>query len=138
MNQQEQLARLLRLLAAAVENLDQHQLEQLLLGRGKLTFTVGTKTKEVDATTSIDHGALLEKLNGCKDREQAQQILGQITNRDRLASFARALKIHVVKQDRREDIESKIIEFIIGGKLRTEAIQSLNLKSGNGPTPQTE
>jgi hypothetical protein len=69
---------------------------------------------------------------GCKDRSAAQGILSAIRNRDALANFARALKVHVVKHDRREDIEAKIVEFVIGGKLRTEAIQSLNLKGGSG------
>jgi hypothetical protein len=52
--------------------------------------------------------------------------------RRNLAAFARLLKVHVVKHDRRDDIESKIVEFVIGGKLRTEAIRSLNLKGASG------
>jgi tRNA(Ser,Leu) C12 N-acetylase TAN1 len=73
----------------------------------------------------------LAKLNECKDRDSARETLSAIKNRDALASLARTLKVHVVKRDRREDIESKIVEFVIGGKLRTEAIRSLNLKGGS-------
>jgi DNA-binding TFAR19-related protein (PDSD5 family) len=73
-----------------------------------------------------------QKLNDCKDRDVARQVLSSIARRDALASFARMQKIHVTKQDRREDIENKLIEFVIGGKLRTQAIQTLNLKGGSG------
>jgi hypothetical protein len=45
-------------------------------------------------------------------------------------SLAKGQKLYVAKNDRREDIENKIIEFVIGAKLRTEAIQPLNLKGG--------
>jgi hypothetical protein len=140
MNQKEQLTKLLRVLAAAVEGLDQRQLDQLLGGKAKLTFSLVDKAKEASAVTVIDNSAVLQQLNECRDRNEAQRVLSQITNRDALALFARALKIHVVKHDRREDIESKIIEFVIGGKLRTEAIQSLNFKGGGStppPTPQS-
>jgi hypothetical protein len=73
---------------------------------------------------------VLAKLNDCKDRAEAREILSTIVGRDAIESIARTLKVHVVKHDRREDIEAKIVEFVIGGKLRTQAIQSLNLKGG--------
>lgn len=132
MIQKNSLARFARLLAATIEGLDEQQIDQLLTGKGKLTFTATENVRQISSGPSLDQTAILEKLNGLKDRDEARQVLSQITNRDALASLARALKIHVIKHDRREDIESKIIEFVIGGKLRTEAIQSLNLKGGNG------
>jgi hypothetical protein len=128
------VARLLRIWASAVENLNEEQLEQLLDGKAKLAFNPVAKKKPT-SEGSFEQSALIEELNHCTDRPQAQAVLNKIRGRDALASFARALKVHVVKQDRREDIESKIIEFVIGGKLRTEAIQSLNLKAGSGNVP---
>jgi len=126
------LSRIVRIFAATIDGLDEQQIDQLLTGKGKLTFTAAENLRQMGSGPSLDQSAILEKLNGFKDRDEARQVLSQITNRDSLASLARALKIHVIKHDRREDIESKIIEFVIGGKLRTEAIQSLNLRGGNG------
>ena len=124
------LVRLLRILTATIENLDQDQIDQLMSGKGKLTYMAPAKAKEANTSQPTDQAAILSKLNECRDRDEARQVLTAITSRDALAAFARTLKVHVVKHDRREDIESKIIEFVTGGKLRTEAIQSLNLKGG--------
>ena len=81
--------------------------------------------------SSNDTEEVWQKLNECNDRDEARQILSTIVNRNTLASLAKNLKIHVTKHDKREDIENKLIESVIGGKLRTEAIQTLNLGGGN-------
>jgi hypothetical protein len=128
------LVKLLRLFAATIESLDQQQIDQLMAGKGRLMFTAA-RVKDTSTAQPIEHGAILAKLNSCKERDEARKILSAITGRDALASFAKALKVHVIKHDRREDIESKIIEFVIGGKLRTEAIQSLDLKGGGEGHP---
>lgn len=125
MNSTSQLTKLLRILAGAIENMSDDEVNQLLSGRAKLTV-LAKQTPKTSAPTEQD--ALLLELNNCSDRQQALQLLGTISSRDALAAFARTLKVHIVKHDRREDIESKLVEFLIGGKLRTEAIQTLNLK----------
>lgn len=134
MIEKSSLTKLLRLIAATIEGLDQVQIDQLIAGKGKLTFTAPGKPKETTITPTTDLAALLAKLNDCASRDDARQALSAIANRDALEAFARTMKIHVVKHDRRENIESKIVEFVIGGKLRTEAIQSLNLKGGGSPS----
>jgi hypothetical protein len=131
MTDKSTLVRLLRIITATIESLDQEQIDKLIAGKGKLTFTDSVTAREPASSPPIDQASILAKLDACKDREEARQVLSAITNRDALSAFARTLKVHVVKHDRREDIESKIIEFVTGGKLRTEAIQSLNLKGGS-------
>jgi hypothetical protein len=132
------LTRLLRVFTATLENLDQEQMDLLMAGKGRLAFTAaGQKEEATNSQPNVDQAAILARLNECKDREEARQVLSAITSRNALAIFARTLKVHIVKHDRREDIEAKVIEFVIGGKLRTEAIQSLNLKGG-GTAPSDE
>jgi hypothetical protein len=135
MMQKQALARVLRAIAAAIDSLDQEEVDQLIAGKGRLTVTPTDKPRKNDSIASDDSRALWQKLNDCKDRNEARQVLSPIARRDALASFAKMHKIHVTKQDRREDIENKLIEFVIGGKLRTEAIQTLNLKSGSRERP---
>ncbi len=130
--QKHLLVKVLRAITAAIDNLDQEELEQLIAGKGKLTFNLTEKSKKVGGSSLGDAQEVWQRLNQCKDRDEARQVLGAIPNRDALASFAKAQKIHVEKHDRREDIENKLIEFVIGGRLRTEAIQTLNLKAGGG------
>ncbi len=43
------------------------------------------------------------------------------------------LKVHINKHDKRDAIEDKIVEFVVGVKLRSEAILCLNLKSSGTP-----
>lgn len=131
MMQKHELAKVLRGIAAAIDSLDQEEVDQFIAGKGRLTFTATDKPKKNFSTVWDDSGAVWQKLNDCKDRDEARQVLSSIARRDALASFAKMQKIHVTKQDRREDIENKLIEFVIGGKLRTQAIQTLNLKGGS-------
>ncbi len=124
------LMKLLRVFVATTDNLDQEQIDQLIAGKAKLAFVSTDAAKKTNHAPVVNQSNLLTRLNECKDRDEARNILNVIERRDALAAVARALKVHVVKNDRREDIESKIIEFVIGGKLRTEAIRTLNLKGG--------
>lgn len=125
------LTKLLRIFVATIESLDQQQFDLLIAGKARLTLTPHRRSKEAGVTPPIDHTSILERLNDTKDRVEARRILGEIGTRDELERFARALKVHVVKHDRRDDIEAKVIEFVIGGRLRTEAIKSLNLRGGS-------
>ncbi|MGN6116919.1 MAG: hypothetical protein ACTHN2_15515 [Nitrobacter sp.] len=131
MNDTARAMRLMRIFVATIESLDQDEVEQLLAGKAKLTIVSPKKTKGMSGKPPGDLASISARLNESRDRTKAREILSEITGRDSLAAFARSLKVHVVKHDRREDIESKIVEFVIGGKLRTEAIRSLSLKGGN-------
>jgi len=124
------LAKALRILATTIESLREEEVELLLEGKGKLTFAPSEKPKVVQVEQSVDHAELMTRLNECKDRDEARKVLLSVTTKDALTSLAKSQKLYITKNDRREDIESKIIEFVIGAKLRTEAIQTLNLKSG--------
>jgi len=122
----------LRALAKALESLDQHELDAIASGRGKLVFVSGEKRHDKPASSGADVEELIATLNGCETRESALKALQEVESKERLIAIAKALKVHVVKQDRREDIEGKIVSFAIGGRLRSEAIQSLNMNgSGN-------
>jgi len=128
MKDKSKLTKLLHLVTATIESLDEDQIDQLASGKAKLTFASIARASEPSGVLPADYVEIREQLNQCKDREGARFVLSAMATRDALAAFARTLKVHVVKHDRREDIEAKIIEFVIGGKLRTEAIRSLNLK----------
>lgn len=134
MIQKSALAKVLRTLATTIEGMADEDVELLLAGKGKLTFTPSEKPKNVHAEPSVDHSTLMSRLNDCKDRDEARQVLLSVATKDALTSLAKAQKLYVAKNDRREEIENKIIEFVIGAKLRTEAIQTLNLKGGGNQT----
>jgi hypothetical protein len=128
MTAKDHLTKLLRIVVTTIESLEPDQIDKLVTGRAKLAFVAPGSSKGTTNLPLPDQADLIERLDKCTDRNQARQILSVLPSRDTVAVLARALKIHIVKHDRREDIESKIVEFVIGGKLRTEAIRSLNLK----------
>lgn len=132
MTQKHTLTKAIHAIAKAIDGLDQEEVDQLVAGKGRLTFTRNEKPRRNESNVSDDTSAVWQKLNDCKDRNEARLVLSSVTRKDALTSFARMQKIHVTKQDRREDIENKLIEFVIGGKLRTEAIRSLDLNGGSG------
>jgi len=134
MTRKSDLARALRILVAAIESMGEDEIDLLLSGKGKLTLSVAEKSKNIPAEPSVAHAAIMNRLNDCKDREEARQVLSSVATKDDLTSLAKAQKLYVTKNDRREEIENKIIEFVIGAKLRTEAIQTLNLKGGGNQT----
>ena len=127
----------LRAIATALEDLEQVELDSLLAGRGRLVFVSSEKTPKKSGLYDFNVSDILARLNACDNREDAQKILESIESKDRILALAKAMKVHVVKLDRREEVESKIIAFAIGGKLRTEALQTLNLRGG-GPDAETD
>jgi hypothetical protein len=125
-------SRLLRIVASTIDNLSEDEIEKLLLGKSKLEVVSSPVPKsKQESISSLDHQEIVRQLNDCKDRDEARRLLSNITSKDSLTIIAKSEKLHITKQDRREDIENKIIEFFIGAKLRTDAIQTLNMKGGS-------
>ncbi|MEX0726383.1 MAG: hypothetical protein WD065_08960 [Planctomycetaceae bacterium] len=130
MIQKYALAKILRNLASTIEGMQEEDVERLLAGKSQLTLTPFEKAKKIQVESLDMHSDLIERLNDCKDRDEARRLLISIATKDAISSLAKELKLYVSKNDRREDIENKIIEFVIGAKLRSEAIQTLNLNGG--------
>jgi len=130
MSQKTSLVKTLRAVAAAIDSLDEGELDLLIAGKAKIAILPADKPKSSASTSTINQTELMSRLSACSDREQARALLMEVTNKSVLTAFAKAQKIYVARHDRREDIENKIIEFVVGAKLRTEAIQTLNMKGG--------
>ena len=133
MKQKNIFSKLLRVIATVIENLSDDEIDSLLSGKATLNYqSISISKDDQKKLPEIENEDIVNKLNKSKDREEAKVILSEVPNKDTLTAIAKSLKVHVVKYDRREDIENKLIEFVIGAKLRTEAIDSLNMKCGNG------
>jgi hypothetical protein len=93
-------------------------------------------TSDVRRPSMEELRALATKLDELKTRDEAQELLRQspsLGGRENIARLAKFLKVYVAKHDDRDTIERKIIEFTVGAKLRTDAIQGLNLKRSGNP-----
>lgn len=138
MNNADRFADLLRLLASTIEGLTPAEIDLLVTRRARLGLLPMPIVRAAAQEAVFDLEGVRGRLNGVKDRDAARSILQELPNRETVARLARSMKVHVIKHDRREDIESKIIEFLIGGTLRTEAIQSLSLRGGGGSSGEDE
>jgi phenylalanyl-tRNA synthetase alpha subunit len=135
MAEKNKYSKILRAIAGLLDELSETQIDNILSGKGQLIYeprssSLLDKEKETKKLTNFED--IIKQLGDCKNREEAKAILSSIPNKETLTAIAKTQKIHVIKNDRREDIENKLIEFTIGAKLRTEAIHSLNLKGGSG------
>lgn len=135
MAEKNKYSKILRAIAGLLDELSEAQIDNIISGKGQLIYKTKSNDlfeKETDTNKITDFEDIIKRLSDCKNREEAKEILSSIPNKETLISIAKTQKIHVIKNDRREDLENKLIEFIIGAKLRTEAIHSLNLKGGSG------
>ena len=140
-----EVSNLLKAVVQALKELDESQYQQLLEGKGRIQFidleprvTTGKSRKgKPSLKIRLNHDqlrVLAHQLQGCQTREEARELLvkdNRVLLKDTLAQLARLLGIYINKDDRREAIEDKIVEFVVGTRLRSEAIMSLNLK-GSG------
>lgn len=140
-----EVSNLLKAVVQALKELDESQYQQLLEGKGRIQFidleprvTTGKSGKgKPSLKIKLNHDqlrVLARQLQGCQTREEVRKLLikdNRVFLRDTLAQLARLLGIYINKDDRREAIEDKIVEFVVGTRLRSEAIMSLNLK-GSG------
>lgn len=139
MRNKREVTKLLRLVAETLDNMTDTEYDQLLNGKGRLKFFASDKKGKDrlkgSSKVSIEElQTLANQLRDSKTREEARELLHKdprIPLRDNLEQLARLLKVHVNKHDTREAVEDKIVESVIGVKLRSEAIQGLNLK-GSG------
>ena len=87
-----------------------------------------------------DIDIIINKIRMVNNRDEAKYILDNdksLSFKENLVKVARSLKILVQKIDKKQDIANKIIEFIIGSRLRTDAIRGLNLGE-NQDDPKNE
>ncbi len=137
MKSKTEIAQIMRKVSDLIDSMSESDFEHLHNG-GHLELVVSETRKSKNRLSeaskmSVDEmSQLIEQLQSCKSRDEARQILRQdprASLKDNLTRIAKMLKIHVNKHDRREALEDKVVESVIGVKLRSESILGLNLKA---------
>ncbi|MCG3142250.1 MAG: hypothetical protein HDKAJFGB_03658 [Anaerolineae bacterium] len=135
MTDKRELSKLFQAFSKMLETMTEEEYKQFLSGELQFSFVHERKKKEqIQKASPEDLQAIISQLRLSKSREEARQILQgdeRMQLKDNLTQIAKLLKVHIIKQDKRDEIENKIIEFVIGSKLRSEAIQGVNLKSSS-------
>ena len=132
-----ELGQLLGLLSNTLLKIDDQQFQNLLNGNAELIYQekVQSERKEVEEKQKelqqvVDPlSNLIDQLLLSSSREQANQhLLEANLKKDELLNLAKRLNVHITRNDRKNVILEKIVEVMVGSKLRSEAIESIDLK----------
>lgn len=129
-DQRKSLALLLKRLADLVEQSSARDVDSLLLGDSALHIIVPNQNDKRAWSSSKRSGTatpsvkISEKLSGLATREAGRELLDkELPTKTSLEGFARFLDLPVHRTDRIESLRDRIIEFAIGSRLRSEAVQ---------------
>ncbi|RJP21276.1 MAG: hypothetical protein C4527_23695 [Candidatus Omnitrophota bacterium] len=138
MKNKNEIAKILQSLAETLNDMTDTEYDQFLNGMGYLKFFSSKKNRKKcvksNSRASVEElETLATHLRDSKTRGEAKELLykdPRIPLKENLGQLARLLKVHVNKHDTRDAVEEKIIQSVVGVKLRSEAIQGLSLKGG--------
>ncbi|NQZ33361.1 MAG: hypothetical protein HRU06_18995 [Oceanospirillaceae bacterium] len=115
----------LNILTKKVRALSEEDIRRVLLGENELILSVAEK-KSANSNkitpVEIDVEKILGSLNEAKDRDTALDLLSSI-NKTSLEQVARALDIAIQRTDKIDTLRRKIVEYTVGARLRSSAIQ---------------
>ena len=129
----EVISKLLVAFADAMESMDEREFELLIRGEAKLRLAKAHKVSEKEpiVDTCLDQAVadVAQKLNDAESREVAEAVIAGIDQPQRkkfLISLSQACGVSVVSRDNIGRIEQKLIEHVVGSKLRSQAIKKVS------------
>lgn len=128
MSKKNQLANILRRLADYVEHCSDDDLRPLFDEASQLLRPSAphksTRSSGDAKLAPYDLRRIADQLRVLPSREEGEALLREkITNRASLEALARTLQIPVQRDDTVERLRAKIVETLIGFRLRSDAIQ---------------
>lgn len=133
------IGRFLRRCAQFFDEMSDSEVESFIEGRLKLALVrEGHERPQPLARRPHDDefASLIEQLRAAESRAEALRILNKdprLAAKGGIVQLARALELHVNKHDKRETVEDRVVEAVVGVRLRSEAIQGMSLKASSPP-----
>lgn len=133
MTLKREIAALFSALVDTLNGMSDEEFAMLLRREGKLQFAPNGRQRQGKAKgleNSPDIKKVAERLLTVTTREAAQEILTSSPKSGRkiyLTKVARMLGVHVTKQDNIDRIAEKLVESVVGSKIRSDAIRTLPL-----------
>lgn len=125
----QQYIMMLKLTSKILESLTDEQCINILNGTGRVKYEDIIKEKKVEEKLNSNLLNYIDKIKKFKSREEAYSFIQSLNLKKKdLTAIAQQLKIHVSKNDRKDDIVKKIMEITVGSKLTNEAIMNTDLK----------
>ncbi len=122
----EDILKILNRLSEIIANLPNENIQKFLDGTYEIKFVKAKNTSEHNEyIPSFNANEIIDKLKNLDSRENAKTYLGEqgIVSKKDLEVLARQLDIPIVKTNKVDDLKTKIIEFTVGAKLRSQTIQ---------------
>lgn len=125
----ESLVLAIKVMARAISGLTDEQYEGLIEGKGKLVYSSSIPPATKRATDpNVDLDDLLDSLGQSAGREEALQLFAAANlAKPQLLSIADSVGVHTTKQDTKTSLAEKIVESVVGSRLRSEAIREVRL-----------
>ena len=126
---------LLKVLTVSFASLSDDQYEKLLSGQARLVYQELSKSpgkaKSKNLPDDKEINEHINRLTLFSSREEAQAYLKATKlTRAGLGEIASQLRVHLLKSDKKEQMINKIVEAVVGARLRSEAIRDTDLKGG--------
>lgn len=136
MNRKDELVGLLKAFTSALTEMSDTEYEDLLQGKGKLSYQINTYTRQSKNREVMELTAetteMAAKLNQFSTRDEATEYLTQsMVLKSELVKLAYLLDIYINKSDGKEKIIDKIVESTVGVRVRSKAIKDTRLKYPN-------
>lgn len=142
-NLKNEISSLFIVIARTLEDLSEKQYDKILSGKGKLVYQEEDIQKNEIINMRIPKRRVIEdseilsistQLCNLNTREEAYDLLKSNKmniGKSDLVKLSSLLKVYVSKNDTRDKIIDKIVESVVGAKLRSEAIKNTDLKGGS-------
>ncbi len=125
------IAKLLSAFAETLNSMDDREFDLFIEGKAKLQLVENHKPRAKSVTGGGDAEFVAElsrKLNDAESREEAERLIASVKHprrRNLLVLLANACNVDVGAKDNIAIIERKLIENVVGAKLRSQAIQNV-------------
>ena len=130
----KEIAALLAALANGIRQMTDEEFAMLVAGEGTMQFVSTyrrTRVAQKGRAASQDIAVAADKLKACATREEAYTLLAGVPKTGRrkfLVDLANILGVHHTKQDTVSRMEERIVESVVGAKIRSEALRTLPLR----------
>jgi hypothetical protein len=133
-----ELSSILRALAVTLDALNDQQFQNWIQGKGRLVYreeklpadiSSNVPSRELPVTVDPRVENIIARLNKCTSREEASSFLvNSKLTKAVLQDLCRSIQVHALKSDTKDRLVQKIVESLVGARLRSEAIKQTDLK----------
>lgn len=120
---------LLKIVFDFLDNLSEEQLKLLVTKKARLILEIEKKISEESKPIQICVEEICEKIEGFMTREDAlEYIMGLSLSKSELKAIAKKYDIPIGSKETNNQIVDKIIENVVGSRLKFDALLNTDLK----------